>query len=164
MLTATTFSTSRRYRLPQTRSSPAQIEAAIRQQIEKIFASVLQRYTVRRLCPLLLKLNALAGKFAKKTLLVTVARKAVENASKCTGTPAPAVSYSMMPFMTTLMTLSLTSKTHPYKAGFEPFGVVYRLPYAYCYRCFLRTQISQLQNCVCHVVEDAFKRVWQQNP
>jgi len=35
-----------------------------------------------------------------------------------------------------LLTMSLTSKTHPYKAGFGPFaGEIYRLPYAYCYRC-----------------------------
>ena len=34
------------------------------------------------------------------------------------------------------MTMSLTSKTHPYKAGFEPFATeIYRIPYAYCYRC-----------------------------
>ena len=34
------------------------------------------------------------------------------------------------------MTMALTSKTHPYKAGFAPFpGDVYRIPYAYCYRC-----------------------------
>ena len=36
----------------------------------------------------------------------------------------------------TMLTLALTSKTHPYKAGFQPFpGEVYRIPYAYCYRC-----------------------------
>ncbi|BAS29142.1 4-aminobutyrate--2-oxoglutarate transaminase [Limnochorda pilosa] len=36
----------------------------------------------------------------------------------------------------TLMAMSLTSKTHPYKAGFGPFAPeVYRVPYAYCYRC-----------------------------
>ncbi|HEY8531255.1 MAG TPA: aminotransferase class III-fold pyridoxal phosphate-dependent enzyme, partial [Limnochorda sp.] len=36
----------------------------------------------------------------------------------------------------TLMAMSLTSKAHPYKAGFGPFAPeVYRVPYAYCYRC-----------------------------
>ena len=36
----------------------------------------------------------------------------------------------------TLLALSLTSKVHPYKAGFGPFAPeVYRAPYAYCYRC-----------------------------
>ena len=36
----------------------------------------------------------------------------------------------------TLLALSLTSKVHPYKAGFGPFAPeIYRAPYAYCYRC-----------------------------
>ncbi len=36
----------------------------------------------------------------------------------------------------TLLGMSLTSKTHPYKTGFGPFASeVYRIPYAYCYRC-----------------------------
>jgi 4-aminobutyrate aminotransferase / (S)-3-amino-2-methylpropionate transaminase / 5-aminovalerate transaminase len=35
-----------------------------------------------------------------------------------------------------LLTLSLTSKANPYKAGFGPLvSDVYRIPYAYCYRC-----------------------------
>ena len=36
----------------------------------------------------------------------------------------------------TLLTMTMTSKTHPYKAGFGPFAPeVYRAPYPYCYRC-----------------------------
>jgi len=56
--------------------------------------------------------------------------------------------------------LSLTSKTHPYKAGFQPFpGEVYRIPYAYCYRCsYSLTYPSCDLYCARHL-EDTFKRV-----
>jgi 4-aminobutyrate aminotransferase/(S)-3-amino-2-methylpropionate transaminase len=34
------------------------------------------------------------------------------------------------------MGMSLTSKVKPYKSGFAPFcPEVYRMPFAYCYRC-----------------------------
>jgi 4-aminobutyrate aminotransferase/(S)-3-amino-2-methylpropionate transaminase len=36
----------------------------------------------------------------------------------------------------TQLALSLTGKSHPYKTGFGPFAPeVYRIPFAYCYRC-----------------------------
>jgi len=36
----------------------------------------------------------------------------------------------------TLLGMSLTSKVKPYKLGFGPFAPeIYRMPYAYCYRC-----------------------------
>jgi 4-aminobutyrate aminotransferase / (S)-3-amino-2-methylpropionate transaminase / 5-aminovalerate transaminase len=59
-----------------------------------------------------------------------------------------------------LLTLSLTSKTHPYKAGFEPFATdVYRIPYAYCYRCSYNLSYPECGvHCARHL-EDVFKRV-----
>ena len=59
-----------------------------------------------------------------------------------------------------MMALALTSKTHPYKAGFEPFpGDVYRIPFAYCYRCsYSLTYPSCELYCARHL-EDTFKRV-----
>ena len=72
------------------------------------------------------KLNALApGDFPKKTLLVNSGAEAVENAIKIARayTKRPAVICFEDGFHgRTLLTLSLTSKTHPYKAGFEPFA------------------------------------------
>ena len=58
------------------------------------------------------------------------------------------------------MAMAMTSKTHPYKAGFEPFpGDVYRIPYAYCYRCsYSLTYPSCEVHCAKHI-EDTFKRV-----
>ncbi|HUO32404.1 MAG TPA: 4-aminobutyrate--2-oxoglutarate transaminase [Bryobacteraceae bacterium] len=80
------------------------------------------------------KLNALApGSAPKKTLLLNSGAEAVENAIKIARayTHRPAVICFEDAFHgRTLLTLSLTSKTHPYKAGFEPFpGDVYRVPY-----------------------------------
>src|SRR3977135_3762580 len=58
------------------------------------------------------------------------------------------------------MAMAVTSKTHPYKAGFEPFpSDVYRIPYAYCYRCsYSLTYPSCDIYCARHL-EDTFKRV-----
>ncbi|HTQ58522.1 MAG TPA: 4-aminobutyrate--2-oxoglutarate transaminase [Bryobacteraceae bacterium] len=80
------------------------------------------------------KLNALApGDTPKKTILLNSGAEAVENAVKIARayTRRPAVICFEDAFHgRTLLTLALTSKTHPYKAGFEPFpGDIYRVPY-----------------------------------
>ena len=80
------------------------------------------------------RLNALApGGAPKKTLLLNSGAEAVENAIKIARayTRRPAVICFEDAFHgRTLLTLALTSKTHPYKAGFEPFpSEIYRLPF-----------------------------------
>jgi 4-aminobutyrate aminotransferase/(S)-3-amino-2-methylpropionate transaminase len=110
------------------------------------------------------KLNALApGKFPKKTLLVNSGAEAVENAVKIARayTKRPAIiAFNDAFHGRTMMALSLTSKTHPYKAGFEPFpGDVYRLPYAYCYRCSYGLTYPSCEMACATALEDAFKRV-----
>src|SRR2546421_662498 len=59
-----------------------------------------------------------------------------------------------------VVAMAATSKTHPYKAGFEPFpSEVYRIPYAYCFRCsYSLTYPSCEVHCARHI-EDTFKRV-----
>ncbi|MBV8866214.1 MAG: 4-aminobutyrate--2-oxoglutarate transaminase [Acidobacteriaceae bacterium] len=110
------------------------------------------------------KLNALApGAALKKTLLVNSGAEAVENAIKIARayTRRPAVICFEDGFHgRTLLTLSLTSKTHPYKAGFEPFpSEIYRVPFAYCYRCSYNLTYPECQvHCARHL-EDTFKRV-----
>jgi len=55
----------------------------------------------------------------------------------------------------TLLTMTLTSKTHPYKAGFQPFASdVYRIPFAYPYRA----EKGATAETFAHHLEDAFKR------
>jgi len=110
------------------------------------------------------KLNALApGASPKKTILLNSGAEAVENAIKIARayTRRPAVICFEDAFHgRTLLTLSLTSKTHPYKAGFEPFATdIHRVPYAYCYRCsYNLTHPDCRVHCARHL-EDAFKRV-----
>ncbi len=105
------------------------------------------------------KLNALApGKFAKKTVLVNSGAEAVENAIKIARayTKRPAVICFEDAFHgRTLMAMSLTSKPHPYKAGFEPMATdIHRIPYAYGYRSAAGTTAEEFA----HHLEGAFKR------
>jgi len=110
------------------------------------------------------RLNALApGGTPKKTLFLNSGAEAVENAIKIARafTRRPAVICFEDAFHgRTLLTLSLTSKTHPYKAGFEPFsGDIYRVPYAYCHHCSYSLTYPECQlYCAAHL-EDTFQRV-----
>ncbi|MGZ4814069.1 MAG: 4-aminobutyrate--2-oxoglutarate transaminase [Terriglobales bacterium] len=110
------------------------------------------------------RLNQLTpGRFAKKTLLVNTGAEAVENAVKIARayTRRPAVICFEDAFHgRTLLALSLTSKVHPYKAGFEPFpSDIYRVPYAYCYRCSLGLQHPSCEVACAQHLEQVFKNV-----
>jgi 4-aminobutyrate aminotransferase/(S)-3-amino-2-methylpropionate transaminase len=86
------------------------------------------------------KLNEMTpGSFPKKTMFANSGAEAVENAVKiarhATGRPA-LIAFEDAFHGRTLLALSLTSKMKPYKFGFGPYAPeVYRMPYAYCYRC-----------------------------
>jgi 4-aminobutyrate aminotransferase/(S)-3-amino-2-methylpropionate transaminase len=109
------------------------------------------------------RLNQLApGDFPKKSMLVNSGAEAVENAVKIARsfTHRPALICFEDAFHgRTLLTMSLTAKTHPYKNGFGPFAAdVYRIPYAYCYRCAYSLRFPSCQVYCAHHLEDAFKR------
>ena len=80
------------------------------------------------------------GDFPKKTMFANSGAEAVENAVKIarkytgrTGIIALECAFHGR----TLLAMSLTSKVKPYKYGFGPFaGDVYKIPSAYCYRCY----------------------------
>jgi 4-aminobutyrate aminotransferase/(S)-3-amino-2-methylpropionate transaminase len=86
------------------------------------------------------KLNQLApGDSPKRTFFVNSGAEAVENAVKvaryATGRKS-IVAFEDGFHGRTFMTLSLTSQVSPYKVGFGPYASdIYRIPYAYCYRC-----------------------------
>jgi len=110
------------------------------------------------------RLNALApGNFAKKTLFLNSGAEAVENAIKIARayTKRSAVICFEDAFHgRTMLTMSLTSKTHPYKAGFEPFASdIYRVPFAHCYRCSYSLKYPECALHCAHHLEDTFKRV-----
>jgi 4-aminobutyrate aminotransferase/(S)-3-amino-2-methylpropionate transaminase len=143
---------------------PAEVDAAVMEQLEKYMHLCFSVTPYEGYVAVAEKLNALApGTFAKKTLLVNSGAEAVENAVKIARayTKRPAViAFNDAFHGRTMMTLALTSKTHPYKAGFEPFpGDVYRLPYAYCYRCSYGLKYPACAMTCAKALEDAFKRV-----
>lgn len=79
------------------------------------------------------------GSFPKKTFFLNSGAEAIENAVKIAR--AYTKRQAIIAFEDgfhgrTLLAMSLTSKTHPYKTSFGPFAPeIYRLPYANCYRC-----------------------------
>jgi 4-aminobutyrate aminotransferase / (S)-3-amino-2-methylpropionate transaminase / 5-aminovalerate transaminase len=109
------------------------------------------------------RLNAsMPGDFAKKTLLANSGAEAVENAVKiaraATGRPA-VIAFEDGFHGRTLLAMTLTSKVHPYKAGFGPFAPeVYRAPYAYCYRCPYQLAHPSCAEACLDALEDLFKR------
>lgn len=140
------------------------VVAAIRRQLDHFLHTSFNVLPYESYIAVAERLNAITpGKFAKKTLLVNSGAEAVENAIKIARayTKRPAILAFEDAFHgRTYMAMAVTSKTHPYKAGFEPFpGDVYRVPFAYCYRCSYSLHYPSCEmHCARHI-EDAFKRV-----
>ncbi|MGA7918567.1 MAG: 4-aminobutyrate--2-oxoglutarate transaminase [Candidatus Acidiferrales bacterium] len=140
------------------------VVAAIREQLEAFIHTCFSVVPYEKYIALAEKLNALTpGHFAKKTILVNSGAEAIENSVKIARayTRRPAVICFEDAFHgRTMLTMSLTSKTHPYKAGFEPFATdIYRIPYAYCYRCSYSLQYPSCNVFCAHHLEDTFKRI-----
>jgi 4-aminobutyrate aminotransferase/(S)-3-amino-2-methylpropionate transaminase len=101
------------------------------------------------------------GDFPKKTLLANSGAEAVENGVKI------ARSFTKRPGIIafdggyhgrTLLALSLTGKVRPYKVGFGPFAPeVYRIPYAYCYRCPLGVEYPSCELRCADCLREAFR-------
>ena len=140
------------------------VVAAIERQLEKFLHVCVQVTPYENYIRLAERLNQLTpGKFPKKTLFVNTGAEAIENAVKiaraATGKPG-IIAFEDAFHGRTMMALSLTSKTHPYKAGFQPFpGEVYRIPYAYCYRCSYSLNYPSCDLYCARHLEDTFKRV-----
>jgi len=135
------------------------VVAALREQIDQFLHVCFSVTPYESYIAVAEKLNALApGNFPKKSVLVNSGAEAVENAIKIARayTKRPAVICFEDAFHgRTLMAMTLTSKPHPYKAGFEPLATdVYRIPFAYSYRSAAGTTVDEFA----HHLEDAFKR------
>ena len=143
---------------------PPAVMDAIRRQLDRFLHTSFNVLPYESYITLAERLNALTpGKFPKKTILVNTGAEAIENAVKI------ARSYTKRPAIIgfedafhgrTYMAMALTSKVHPYKAGFAPFpSDVYRIPYAYCFRCSYSLKYPSCDvHCARHL-EDTFKRV-----
>jgi len=143
--------------------APAVVEA-VRRQLDRFLHTSFNVLPYESYVRLAERLNALTpGDFAKKTLFVNSGAEAVENAIKIARfhTRRPAIiSFEDAFHGRTYMTMAVTSKTHPYKAGFEPFpGDVYRIPYAYCFRCSYSLEYPGCEVYCARHIEDTFKRV-----
>src|ERR1700726_311740 len=135
------------------------VVAALREQLEKHLHLCFAVTPYEGYVALAEKLNALApGKSPKKTIILNTGAEAVENSVKIARayTKRPAVICFEDAFHgRTLLTMSLTSKTHPYKAGFQPFASdIYRIPFAYSYR----SEAGATSETFAHHLENAFKR------
>jgi 4-aminobutyrate aminotransferase/(S)-3-amino-2-methylpropionate transaminase len=143
--------------------APAVVEA-VRRQLDRFLHTSFNVLPYESYVAVCEKLNAIApGKGPKKTLLVSTGAEATENAVKIARayTRRPAIIAFEDAFHgRTYMAMAMTSKTHPYKAGFEPFPAeVYRIPYAYCYRCSYSLKYPSCEMFCAKHIEDTFKRV-----
>ena len=136
------------------------VQKAVQEQLDKFLHLCFGVTPYEGYVALAEKLNSLAPiSGPKKTFFINTGAEAVENAVKIARayTKRPAVICFEDAFHgRTLLTMTLTSKTS-YKAGFAPFvNDVYRIPYAYCYRCsYGLTYPSCKVSCASHL-EDAF--------
>jgi 4-aminobutyrate aminotransferase/(S)-3-amino-2-methylpropionate transaminase len=120
--------------------SHPRVVAAIKAQAEKFTHTCFHIVMYEPYGKLAEKLCALTpGSFNKMAMFANSGAEAVENAVKISRhyTKRQAIIAFETGFHgRTYMTMSLTSKVKPYKFGFGPFmPEVYRMPYAYCYRC-----------------------------
>ena len=140
------------------------VVTAIKAQLDRFLHTCVQVTPYEAYVRLAERMNQVTpGKFPKKTLFVNSGAEAVENAVKIarahTGRSG-IIAFEDAFHGRTMMTLALTSKTHPYKAGFAPFpGDVYRIPYAYCYRCSYSLKYPSCDLFCARHLEDTFKRV-----
>ena len=142
----------------------AAVLSAIEAQLKKFLHTCAQVTPYEEYVRLAERMNAITpGNFPKKTILLNTGAEAVENAVKIarahTGRPG-IIAFEDAFHGRTMMSLALTSKTHPYKAGFAPFpSDVYRIPYGYCYRCSYSLKYPSCDVYCSRHLEDTFKRV-----
>lgn len=116
------------------------VVAAIQDQAAKCIHTCFHVAMYEPYVDLAARLNRLApGDFLKMTLFANSGAEAVENAVKVAryaGKRPAIIAFENGFHGRTLLGMSLTSKVKPYKFGFGPFAPeVYRMPFAYCYRC-----------------------------
>ncbi|MGQ9825760.1 MAG: aspartate aminotransferase family protein, partial [Desulfotomaculales bacterium] len=120
---------------------PDDVLVAVKEQMERYIHTCFHVLMYEPYVSLAEKLCAITpGDFPKKAMFANSGAEAVENAvkiarkyTKRTGIIALECAFHGR----TLMAMTLTSKVHPYKYGFGPFAPdVYKIPSAYCYRCY----------------------------
>ena len=121
--------------------TPSEVVEALKEQVEAFIHTDFTIVPYASLVELAERLCQVApGDFEKRAVFFNSGAEAVENAVKiakyASGKHA-VIAFEGAFHGRTLMAMSLTSKIKPYKKHFPPFAAeVYRVPYAYCYRCF----------------------------
>jgi 4-aminobutyrate aminotransferase/(S)-3-amino-2-methylpropionate transaminase len=141
--------------------SHPKVVAAIKDQASKFTHTCFMVLPYESAVRLAEKLCAITpGAFPKKSLFINSGAEAVENAVKIARyfTKRPAIiSFENGYHGRTLLTMSLTSKVKPYKFGFGPFAPeIYRMPYAYCYRCSFGLKYPSCEVKCADYLEDFF--------
>ncbi len=140
------------------------VVAAAREQLERFTHTCFHVVPYEAYVAVAERLNGMTpGGFAKKTVLFNSGAEAVENAIKIarsyTGRPA-VLCFEDAFHGRTLLALSLTSKVATYKKGFGPFAPeVYRVPYAYCYRCPIGLTYPSCRVACADLLREVFNRV-----
>src|ERR1700680_727068 len=137
---------------------------AVKDQLDRFLHTCVQVTPYESYVRLAERMNEVTpGKFSKKTIFVNSGAEAVENAVKIPRayTKRPGIIAFEDAFHgRTMMTLARTSKTYPYKAGFAPFPrEVYRVPFAYCYRCSYNLKYPSCDLYCARHLEAQFKSV-----
>jgi len=120
--------------------SHPKVLAAAHAQLDRFAHTCIHVFGYEAYIRLAAKMNEKApGPSPKRSYFVNSGAEAVENAVKvarcATGRPG-IVAFENAFHGRTNLTMGLTSKIVPYKRDFGPFTPeIYRIPYAYCYRC-----------------------------
>jgi len=120
--------------------TPPSVVAAIKAQVDSYLHTCQHALMSEPYVAVAEALNRLApGDYDKRTFLVNSGAEATENVVKiaraATGRQGVVV-FDNAFHGRTLLALAMTGKVDPYKQGYHPFpSEVYRVPYAYCYRC-----------------------------
>jgi 4-aminobutyrate aminotransferase / (S)-3-amino-2-methylpropionate transaminase / 5-aminovalerate transaminase len=146
-------------------SHPKVVAAALAQ-IERFAHTSISVFPWEAYIKLAARLNEKApGTTPKRSMFVNSGAEAVENAVKiarcATGRPG-LICFANSFHGRTNMTMGLTSKVVPYKKDFGPFPAdIYRIPYAYCYRCPLNLEYPACKVACADLLEQGFENSYQ---
>jgi 4-aminobutyrate aminotransferase/(S)-3-amino-2-methylpropionate transaminase len=146
--------------------SHPRVVAAAQAQIERFAHTSISVFPWESYIKLAARLNEKApGNTPKRSMFVNSGAEAVENAVKiarcATGRPG-IICFQNGFHGRTNMTMGLTSKIVPYKKDFGPFPAdIYRIPYAYCYRCPLNLDYPGCGVACADLLEQGFENQYQ---
>jgi 4-aminobutyrate aminotransferase/(S)-3-amino-2-methylpropionate transaminase len=141
--------------------SHPKVVAAIKEQAEKFTHTCFQVVMYDGYVRLAEKLCRLVpGDFSKMAIFANSGAEAVENAVKVARHYTKrqgVIAFANAFHGRTYLAMTLTSKVMPYKFGFGPFmSDVYRMPYAYCYRCPFGLKYPACETCCADYLKDFF--------